>query len=165
MSPTSTCPITGKNHWWHHVETTGGDAGVDGLSLSLNLWFDFEPRLVSPSLPLTSGLLVELARHIESWLGMLIGEREIPAFLESCTLELSFAAESTSKSQRGMADEANATTLERQWLVARNLLFCELATSYVGWGGLRPFFEDLLSVGRFRGLVAVEPEMAARGEK
>jgi hypothetical protein len=29
----------------------------------------------------------------------------------------------------------------------------------VGWPGLRPFFDDLLCVERFRGLVAVEREM------
>ena len=37
-------------------------AAVDGLSLSLNLWFDFEPRLHDPPLPLKPGLLLELAR-------------------------------------------------------------------------------------------------------
>jgi hypothetical protein len=62
---------------------------------------------------------------------------------------------------RVTADEANAVTLPRQWLVARNLLFCELATAYVGWGELRAFFDELLSAGRYRGLVAVEPEMGA----
>ena len=152
------------HHWWHHVETIGGDEGVDRLSLSLNLWFDFEPRLVSPPLPLTQGLLLELARHVEQWIGSLLGEKAIPDFLESCALELSMADAELGASgarARVTADEANAVTLPRQWLVARNLLFCELATAYVGWGELRAFFDELLSAGRYRGLVAVEPEMGA----
>ena len=160
------------HHWWHHVETTSGDAAVDSLSLSLNLWFDFEPRLVDPALPLTPGLLLELARHVESWLGEAVGEKHIPEFLESCALELSACAPdphvrggdvggrcAALEEVRKRADEANEATLPRGWLVARNLLFCELATSFLGWTGLRPFFQDLLYVGRFRGLVAVEPEM------
>lgn len=146
------------HHWWHHVETTVGDDGVDGLSLSLNLWFDFEPRLASPVLPLRPGLHVELARHVEAWLGQLLPATQIPSFLANCALELR-AATTDDDGAVAAADDANANGLDRQWLVARCLLFAELATSWVGWPGLRPFFDDLLCVERFRGLVAVEREM------
>ena len=119
------------HHWWHHVETIGGDEGVDGLSLSLNLWFDFEPRLVAPPLPLTSGLLIELARHVESWLGSLLGEKQVPQFLESCALELSTTKPHVcSEAARRQADEANEAALPRQWLVARSSGCDEEAAEY-----------------------------------
>ena len=142
---------------WHHVETTEGDGSVDGLSLSLNLWFDFQPRLVAPPLPLRAGLLLELARHVEGWLAMALGgAREVPAFLHHCVTELGAPFDAAAAAA---ADEANASTLPRPWLIARNLLFCELATAYLGWAGLRPFFDALLHPDRFAGLEPCEPEM------
>ena len=147
------------HHWWHHVETTEGDDNLDGLSLSLNLWFDFQPRIVSPSLPLYPGLLLELARHCESWLSMIMEPKSIPSFLESCALEVKAAVGTADEKELEAADLANAKTLDRGWLVCRCLLFAELACASVGWDGLRPFVEDLLCVERFRGLVRVEREM------
>ena len=134
---------------------------MDGLSLSLNMWFDFEPRLQSPPLPLTEGLLVELSRHVEAWLGVLLHPTDIPGFLRHCATEL---AAPFDRGTCAAADEANENplSLSRQWLVARNLLFAELATSWVGWSGLRPFFDTLLHPDRFHRLQAVEPEMAGR---
>ena len=44
----------------------------------------------------------------------------------------------------------------------RCMLFAELATAWLGWRGVRPFFDDLLHPDRFRGLTDVEPEMAGR---
>ena len=147
------------HHWWHHVETTEGDPGVDGLSLSLNLWFDFEPRLSAPPLPLREGLLVELSRHVEVWLGMLLSAKHIPSFLAMCATELAALTDPTA---RAAADQANAepTRLPRHWLAARNLLFLELATAWVGWAGIRPFFDSLLHPGRFDGLRPLEGEAA-----
>ena len=152
------------HHWWHHVETTVGDAATDGLSLSLNLWFDFEPRLVRPMLPLSQGLLIELARHVEAWLGMVMEPVDMPDFLAACATELRAAhavgaAEDHDSGVIAAADSANETTLPRPWLVTRCLLFAELATSWVGWGGVQPFVEHLLCEARYRGLVSVEREM------
>jgi len=81
---------------------------------------------------------------------------EIPAFLHHCVTELGAPLDAAAAAA---ADEANASTLPRPWLIARNLLFCELATTYLGWAGLRPFFDALLHPDRFAGLEPCEPEM------
>ena len=149
------------HHWWHYVETTAGDPAVDGLALSMNLWFDFEPRLTAPRRPLSGGLLLELARHIEALLGSLVmAPCEIPAFLSSCATEL---AATHDKAAAAVADADNETSLPRMWLVARNMLFCELATSWIGWAGLRPFFDTLLYADRFRDLTPAAGPANARG--
>ena len=44
-------------------------------------------------------------------------------------------------------------------LVVRNALFANLATRWVGWRGLRPFFAALLHPDRFEGVPSGEPEM------
>lgn len=84
---------------------------------------------------------------------------EIPAFLAACAEELAAPLDAAAAAR---ADAANESGLPRPWLVARNLLFCELATEWVGWAGLRPFFEALLRVERFHHLEPVEPEMRGR---
>jgi hypothetical protein len=88
---------------------------------------------------------------------MLIGATELPRFLESCAIEL---AAPWLAHCRAIADVANedGARLPRPWLVARNLLFCELATRWVGYGGLRPFFDALLHPDRFRDLQPVGPD-------
>ncbi len=88
-----------------------------------------------------------------------IDVKAIPAFLDACHDELA-ALDSPAAAAR--ADEANAGSLPRMWLVIRNLLFLELATAFVGWGHLRAFFADTLHPLRFRGLPRVEPEMLGR---
>lgn len=146
------------HHWWHYVETTHGDESVDGLVVSLNLWFDFEPRLCAPPLPLRAGLLVELSRHVEVWIGNLVGAHALPRFVACCAIELAACSHPTFWSQ---ADAATASTLPRQWLVARNLLFCELALQWVGWRGLRAFFEDAFPIERYRDLQPRQPTEGA----
>ena len=140
------------HHWWHYVETTHADDAVDGLSLSLNLWFDFKPRLSSPQLPLSPGLHLELARHVEAWLGSVIGETSLPEFLSCCAVELAAGSDRGDAAAVAAADAATHGRLSQHWLVARNLLLCELATSWIGWKGLRQFFDELLFPERFRGL-------------
>ena len=101
----------------------------------------------------------QLARHVESWLGMLMEPRQIPAFLEHCVVELDAPFDAAALA---LADGANAdaASLPRPWLVARNLLFAEVATSWLGWAGLRPFFHRLLRPDRFRNLPRIAPEMS-----
>ena len=105
---------------------------------------------------------VLILRH--AGLGQVMEPTRIPDFLASCVLELrAVHAMGKADEQEGTleaADAANDSTLPRPWLVARCLLFAELATSWVGWTGLRPFFEDLLCEERYRALVAIEREMA-----
>ena len=87
---------------------------------------------------------------------------ELPAFLANCTVEL---AAPFDEHAAAAADKATLG-LPRDWLIARNLLFCELATRWVGWAGLRPFFDALLYPDRFQDLHPrepyVEPEMVGR---
>ncbi|KAL1518646.1 hypothetical protein AB1Y20_002934 [Prymnesium parvum] len=144
------------HHWWHHVETTEGDPLVEGLALSLNLWFDFSAKLAAPRPPLSSSLLLELSRHVEFHLAALLGPLNVAAFLDACLLEL---AAPDGPPHAALADAATAAGLPRAWLVLRNALFAELAVRWVGFGGLRRFFDDLLYTERYRGLQRYEPEM------
>ena len=138
------------------METTEGDAALENLAISINLWFDFSPRLDNPHPPLAPSLLLELSRHVEFHLATIIGALSIPPFLEACLLELVAPDDPTAAAR---ADVATASQLPRLWLVMRNALFSELAVCWLGWGGLRRFFEDLLHPQRYRGLQSYEPEM------
>jgi len=137
------------HHWWHYVETTAVDAHCGNLSLSLNLWFDFAPRLVDPQRPLSSALFLELSRHVEFHVAVVIGAIDLPAFLQACLTELFSTVDQTAAS---VADANSAAKLPRVWLCMRNALFTELAVNFVGWAGLRSFFHDFLHPHRFRGL-------------
>ena len=125
---------------------------------SLNFWFDFVPRLAAPRPPLAPPLLVELARHVEFYLATAVGARSVGLFLRSCHDELAAAAGARAD-VAAAADAATERTLPRGWLVVRNALFANLATRWLGWRGLRPFFAALLHPDRFEGVPSGEPEM------
>ena len=146
------------HHWWHHVETLSDPADPAALALSLNAWFDFVPRLASPRPPLAPPLLIELARHVEFYLATAVGARSVGLFLRSCHDELAAAAGARAD-VAAAADAATERTLPRGWLVVRNALFVSLATRWLGWRGLRPFFDALLHPDRFEGVPSGEPEM------
>jgi hypothetical protein len=136
------------------------EGNADGLALSLNMWFDCAAEFAAPERPLRPGLMLELGRHVEYYVNQVIGHDPnvtVTAFLASCLEELDATEDAAAAAA---ADVANESALPRWQLVVRNLLFAELATSWVGWDGLRAFFADLLQVERFQGLPVLEPEMA-----
>ena len=108
----------------------------------------------------------------QAWLGQVMEAKQVPAFLRACHAELKAvppdaaawgaanrevdAKICAADADVAAADAANARELPRPWLVMRTLLFAELATSWIGWRGVGPFFSELLPLERFEGLVPVE---------
>ena len=155
-------------YWWHEVVTdpmppsAGTAAGKASVNVSVNFWFAATNRLLSPSLPLTPPMRVELSRQLEYFVADCLEDRarHVPRFFEgllaalcAAHLRIPAAADGNPLAQATAAMHSTrpADVRREVWEGMLRFVVWKLAL-LVGPSKMLPFARELCNPERFAAL-------------